>query len=167
MQNTNDAAEERDRKYAWDYFHLHSTQRLATFNFYITIAIAILAGISTVLQPTINLPYIAIVLGAALALLSFVFWKLDQRNKMLIGVAETALKEIEKRLEAKDHDHPHMPLISLLRMDERMVKTRRQKKSVFFWKNHYSYTDCFNLIFLLFGISGISSIIVGAFLLAN
>jgi hypothetical protein len=31
---------ERDRKYAWDYFSQHSSQRMSTFNFYITLALA-------------------------------------------------------------------------------------------------------------------------------
>ncbi len=38
METTSTA--DRDRKYAWDYFQLHSSQRIATFNFYITVATA-------------------------------------------------------------------------------------------------------------------------------
>ena len=158
---------ERDRKYAWDYFQLHSTQRLATFNFYLTGAIAILAGVSTVLQPTIHLPVIAVVLGAALGLISFVFWKLDQRNKMLIGAAEGALKEIEKRLEMKVTPDSGLPATSLFRIDEQLVTERRRRKSALIWRNHYSYTNCFNLVFLLFGLSGFASVIVGLVILLS
>lgn len=158
MQQTTSTVADRDRKYAWDYFQLHSSQRIATFNFYITLASALLAVISAVIQPSVNLFYIAPVLSLVLILLSFVFWKLDQRNKMLIRCSEEALKEIEQRLEATDLP---IPAISLFRLDDLMVSTQRSHRSNLFWKRFYSYSDCFNTVFILFGLLGILGLVLG------
>ena len=147
---------ERDRKYAWDYFSMHSAQRISTFNFYITLALALSTGVATALQPSINLPIIAIVLSTVLMLISFVFYKLDRRNTMLIKRAEVALKEEENRLES---DLLVSSSFSLFRIDEEDVKQQRSKKSFWFWKNYYSYSDCFNLVFTIFGILGVSGVI--------
>jgi hypothetical protein len=151
MGTTTPADIERDRKYAWDFFQLHGTQRMETFNYYITLATAIMVGITTVLQPTINLPVIALVLSLLLIFLSFIFWKFDQRNKMLIKNAEEALMEIEKHL--KDAKGPFTKTDLFLK-DFTEVKQRRSHRSWMFWRNHYSYSNCFNLIFALCGLLG-------------
>jgi hypothetical protein len=147
---------ERDRKYAWDYFLLHSSQRIATFNFYITLATVVLVGISAPLQLTPKMPVLSFALSVVLALISFVFYKLDQRNKMLIKTSENALKDIERLLHPSHHTIPN---ISLFLADEQAVKSRREHPPKLFWNRHFSYSNCFNLIFLLFGIlSGVGMI---------
>lgn len=150
---------ERDRKYAWDYFSIHSSQRISTFNFYITLALATSTATATALQPSINLPIISLVLSVVLILISFVFYKLDQRNKMLIKCAEKALKESESRIEKTESFSNS--LFSLFQNDELYVKERRSKKSFWFWNNYYSYSDCFNLVFTIFILIGILGITFG------
>jgi hypothetical protein len=150
------ASIERDRKYAWDYFQVHGSQRMTTFNFYITFATAFLAGITAVLQPTINMPLIALAFSVLLCLMSFVFWKFDQRNKMLIHNAEAALKEIEGCLA---QPNTPTPAISLFSIDDEAVAQRRARKSFWFWQNFYSYSNCFNLLFALFSLMGVAGII--------
>lgn len=148
-----------ERKYAWDYFQLHSSQRIASFNFYITLATAIVAAIGTILQQSTNLLGAAAVLGVVLVLFSFVFWKMDQRNKTLIKNAEAALKYLEEQSAAHETS-PTIPLMSLFRRDEHAVRERRAHPSIFFWRNHFSYTDCFNLVFFTFGLLGVLGTIV-------
>jgi hypothetical protein len=143
-----------ERKYVWDYFQLHSSQRIASFNFYITLATAILAAIGAILQQSANILGVAAVLGVVLVLFSFVFWKLDQRNKALIKNAEAALKYLEEQSAAHETS-PTIPLMSLFRRDEHAIRERRARPSIFFWRNHFSYTDCFNLVFCTFGLLGL------------
>jgi ABC-type multidrug transport system fused ATPase/permease subunit len=152
MQKKSSEQIERDRKYAWDFFQLHSSQRIASFNFYITLATALLASICAVLQPAINLISIALILSILLIIFSFILWKLDQRNRMLIKCAEEALKEIESNIEESGE---HLPFISLFKHDEQLTKRLRGNTTIFFWHNYYSYSDCFNVVFLLFGLLGI------------
>lgn len=148
------ASMSEERKYVWDYFQLHSSQRIASFNFYITLATAILAALGAILQQGPNLPGVAAVLGALLVLFSFVFWKMDQRNSRLIKNAEAALKYFEEQ-SAADKTSPTIPLINVFQRDEELVRERRSRPSIFFWRNHLSYTDCFNLVFFTFGLLGL------------
>jgi len=159
--SANESAEwlREERKYAWDYFQLHSSQRIASFNFYITLATAIVAAIGTILQQSTNLLGAAAVLGVVLVLFSFVFWKMDQRNKTLIKNAEAALKYVEEQASA-DATSPTIPLMSLFRRDEHAVRERKARSSIFFWRNHFSYTDCFNLVFFTFGLLGLLGTVV-------
>lgn len=147
------------RKYAWDYFQLHSTQRIATFNFFVSIATAISAAAGIALQANVNLRLAAMLLGFLLCLISFVFWKLDERNRQLIKLAEEALKMIEAQL------NPSFDEISLFSRDEQRVRTYRAQNSYWFWRNYYSYSQSFNTLFLCFGALGLTSMIIGLVLL--
>ncbi len=89
---------ERSRDHAWRYFEIHAGQRMSMFNFFIVLAGFALAGIGATLQASQALSVIGIALGILLSLLSFVFWKLDQRAAFLVKHSETALKEIEEKL---------------------------------------------------------------------
>lgn len=88
------------QQYTWDYFQLHAEQRLKTFEFYIVMATVLLSGYGVSLQEKELMP-ISVVLGILLTILSFVFWKLDVRNKQLIKNAEQALKIIENECTQK------------------------------------------------------------------
>jgi len=82
------------RQYLWNYFQLHASQRLTTFKFYITISTIISTGYVATVAASVFVT-LAILLGFTLSLLSFIFWKLDSRNKQLIKNAEEALKYLE------------------------------------------------------------------------
>lgn len=69
---------------------------------------------------------------------------------MLIKTSVIALKEVEKRFETAGG--AVIPASSLFRADEQEVGQRRAHRSILFWRNHYSYSDCFNLVFFLFGL---------------
>jgi len=75
------------RQYVWNYFKLHASQRLITFNFYIVISTAIAAGYIVALGVN-SIPVLVILLSFTISLLSFIFWKLDVRNKLLIKNAD-------------------------------------------------------------------------------
>jgi hypothetical protein len=147
------------RKYAWDYFQLHSTQRIATFNFFVSIATAISAAAGIAIQVNVNLKLAAILLGFLLCLISFVFWKLDERNRQLIKLGEEALKLIEAHLDPSDDE------INLFRRDDQRVRQYRLHSSHLFWRNYYSYSQSFNILFLCFGALGLIAIIAGLLML--
>ena len=82
-------------EHTWRYFELHAKQRVSVFNFFVVMSGALAAGIAASLQGSAKLAAIGVVLGLLLPLISFVFWKLDQRVSFLIKHAENALAEIE------------------------------------------------------------------------
>ena len=87
--------EEDLRKQAWDYFQLHATQRLTTFNFYVGISSLLVGGLAATIKGDFEVPLLGGVVGVLLLVFSLVFWKLDQRNSDLIKGAERALMYFE------------------------------------------------------------------------
>jgi len=73
---------------AWRYFALHAEQRMTVFNFFTILVGFLVAGIAATLQGSARFSAIGIALGGLLTLLSFVFWKLDQRMTFLIKHSE-------------------------------------------------------------------------------
>ncbi|WP_144426426.1 hypothetical protein [Methylobacterium sp. ARG-1] len=72
------------------FFALHAQQRVSVCNFFVILAGVISAAIVRALQAGRPLSVVVIALGP-LPLLSFVFWRLDQRNPDLIKISERAL----------------------------------------------------------------------------
>lgn len=82
--------------HAWRYFELHAQQRMTVFNFYLAISGLTAAGIGVSLQYGSEFSIVTFMLGNFLSLISFIFWKLDQRVSELIKRSERALSELEK-----------------------------------------------------------------------
>jgi uncharacterized membrane protein len=141
------------RQYVWNYFQLHASQRLITFNFYIVISTAIGAGYIVALRVN-SIPVLAILLGFTISLLSFIFWKLDMRNKLLIKNAEEALRYLEA-LTCTPGDKNKSNVLKIFTYEEGQTNKMKMTKSFWPWKNHYSYSKCFNIVFAVFGILGL------------
>lgn len=148
------------RDYVWNYFQMHASQRLTTFNFYIVISSVIATALFATFQQGYKFPYFGVFLGFLLSLLSFVFWKLDCRNKFLIKQAEEALKHFEIQFRLASPDDKSEPHVSQIFMREEYSTNIQRKKTYFLWKRHFSYSDCFNLVFVTFGASGLLAAIV-------
>ena len=141
------------RQYVWNYFQLHASQRLSTFNFYIVISTAIAAGYIVTVGVN-SIPMLAILLGATISLLSFVFWKLDVRNKQMIKNAEEALKYLEA-LTYTPRNINESNVLKIFTYEEEQTNRMKRSKSFWPWKKHYSYSKCFNIVFAVFGILGL------------
>jgi hypothetical protein len=82
-------------EHAWRYFSLHAQQRLSLFNYFLLASGSVVAGLAACLQRSGLFQILGTGLGALLVLISFVFWKLDQRSAFLVKHAEEALTELE------------------------------------------------------------------------
>jgi hypothetical protein len=144
------------RQYAWAYFDRHAEQRLKTFNFYLVLCGAIIAGLIS--RKPSELPNYSSLLFL-LSFVSFIFWKLDVRNRDLTKHSEEALKLLEDELSLPDESGvPHR--CKLFRREENdFSKLKRFPKSTYF-----SYTTCFRFIFALFGFGGFILGILGTHL---
>ena len=140
------------RQYVWNYFQSHASQRLTTFNFYIVICTVAATGYLTAMQEN-KMPVLGIVLGFLLSFLSFIFWKLDCRNKQMIKNAEEALMYLENQFETEDNSgNPHV--VRIFTYEKAQTERIREIRSVWPWKNHFSYSRCLNSVFAVFGILG-------------
>jgi len=82
--------------HAGRYFELHANQRMSVFNFFLALSGVVSAGLAALVQGSAHLIFLGILLGLLLVLVSFIFWKLDQRVSFLIKHAEDALSELEE-----------------------------------------------------------------------
>jgi len=139
------------RQYIWNYFQVHASQRLTTFNFYILISTVIATGFLIIIRDMLIL---ALILSIILIFLSFIFWKLDTRNKQLITNAEDGLKYLESKDEINDkEDTPH--ILNIFSYEEMQTQQLRTKKSIWLWNRVFTYSTCFNMIFIAFAILGL------------
>jgi hypothetical protein len=132
---------------AWKYFDLHASQRLTIFNFYIALCSAIAAGLVATFHKEFIYPNLRILLGFLLVLFSFVFWKLDDRAKLLIKNAEAALKFFEEQ------DAREVSVAHVFRREE--ILTADAKSS----RLHLSYSLCFSLVFASFALLGFGTLV--------
>src|SRR6266853_2054763 len=142
--------DETFREYAWNYFALHAEQRLKAFHFFIILATTILGGFLLLFRYGQSHKWTA-VLGILLALLSFVFWKLDVRTRTLVKNGEDALKFLDAQHGLPNIDGVPHPLRMFSRDD---YLTNR---SPFFplLTGHFSYLRCFNYVFVVFALIGL------------
>lgn len=132
---------QRSIDHAWRYFELHAKQRMTVFNFYLAISGVFSAGIGACIQAGTKMAIITSVLGGFLSLISFLFWKLDQRVSEMIKRAESALRVIEG-------DYA-IPVAALFNRDSKASKS----KGIF---SVWTYGRCFRVAFLTVGIVGMA-----------
>ena len=107
----------------------------------------------TLLKDGGELRWIAVPLGILLAVLSGVFWKLEQRTRYLVKNAEKALKYLDSQEEfADEQEVPHV--LRLFDHDDHVVTGR---------VGHASYSWCLSAVFLIFAGLGILLAIAGFF----
>ncbi len=157
--------DEELRKQAWDFFQMQAGQRLTTFNFYIALSSLLSTGLAASFKDDINLPHLGVAFGLLLIFFSFIFRKLDERNAELIKGAENSLKFFEARTALEDvAGEPH--IAKRFTREEFETNKKKEQHSWCFWRNHYSYSKCFRLVFMIFGMVGfVGLIFAGARLL--
>jgi len=79
------------REQAWSYFVIHAEQRLKTFHFYLIFSTLIAGGVVTLLKNEESCLKGVATVSFLLPFISFIFWKLDIRNKQFIKHAEEAM----------------------------------------------------------------------------
>jgi len=138
------------RNYAWEHFKLHAAQRFTTFNFFIVLAVLMTTGLATALSKDFQYPELALYLGLLLVVISFVFWKLDQRARQLLEVSKDALKEMEHFDTEAEPRCWAVFRIEVVRTNQR----RAQSHLLAPHRWHLTYLHCFGIIYLLFGVLG-------------
>lgn len=154
------------RQQAWSYFALHAQQRLTTLNFYLVLASALTAATVASFQNNFAFPLLRVPAGVLLALLSFIFWRLDVRNRSLIQEAEAALCSFELGGKTDDwsSDLPPECLFSRERRDAKRRKDRRSRSPQWAWLWPETYSEAFALLFFAFFWMGLISALSALFL---
>lgn len=135
------------REYAWNYFRIHADQRLRTFNFYLIICALISGGLGAIIKESTTV-IVGIPLALIMTFLSFIFWKLDTRNKQLIRHGEEALICLENDA-CKETQDAIPSSLSIFCNEEKATNLLKGQSLV------YTYSTCFHLVFLVFGVGGL------------
>ena len=142
------------REYAWRYFSLHADHRLKAFNFFVAFATLLIGAFATLIEKSgIRQPYV--LLPLALVFVSFVFWKLEERTRMLVKNGEEALKYID--LSVLGNDSEEHKILALFSADDEL--TSKLPKFPL-WSGHFSYSRCFRWVYMTCGVIGFIGAIV-------
>ncbi|MHC9011988.1 RipA family octameric membrane protein [Stenotrophomonas rhizophila] len=128
-----------DRTYAWNYFSAHASQRMAVFQFYITLVTAIFGG-GVLIAGSADSRRWSAVLFILVPFLSFIFDRLDRRTSKLIKAAEAALMDIERESSGEGS------LRSIF------IRDHTPDRRTYF---DFSYSRCFRLVFWVASTVGI------------
>jgi hypothetical protein len=139
-------------EHAWRYFELHASQRMSVFNYFLVLSGVVAAGLAATLQGSQQLSILGAVLGLLLVLVSFVFWKLDQRVSFLMKHAESALTEVEKTL----------PIDSARLFLLEPSRATQAATGASWWTRHWTYGTCFRLVFGVMGVAGVAGAALSA-----
>jgi len=109
-------------RYAWEWFALHSGQRLQLVNFWL-VAVSFLSA-AFVQAVMADLQFVAVGVGLVGAIASLAFYRLDARTRQLIQVGEKALGHFE-RLRRSAGEDPIASLVSQANTDRRPIDSYR------------------------------------------
>lgn len=135
-------------EHLWRFFALHAQQRISVFNFFVVLSGVLATAIGGGIQAGRPMALLVSVLGILLVLVSFVFWKLDQRGSDLIKLSESALRAGEAAC---------LPEYArIFRMESQVaggaapVGERRPRTK-------WSFRTAFRLMFLMMALAGTSA----------
>jgi len=150
-RTTNDFSLRNHREYAWEYFKVHAQQRMSLFNFFVVFSSLATTCLVATFQEKASAHTIGIGIGMLLMAISIIFWRIDKRVRFLIKHAENVLKWVEGTYTFDDgEDSPHV--LKLFMCEER--QTARERPA--------TYSKCFEMAFLVFGLVGLSGTITSA-----
>lgn len=137
-----DEKTERLLEHSWRHFALHSQQRTTVFNFFTASAALTISGLFYVLATPTAPRAFGVVAGLGAAVLSLVFWKLDQRVTQIIKEGEHASIAIESEL------------AEIYRQFAR-VERLEVNRSLSPFSGTWSYGRSFRLMFLVVALTGL------------
>jgi hypothetical protein len=144
------------RQYAWNYFSLHSDQRIKTFNFFLILFAVLVGGLLAFIKDAKYPPLGGVPGGLLLMILSLIFWKLDCRNRELIHHAEDALRIIEADIPESEAPKEMRLFTEEDQKGETGRQARRPSWNPRTWiVGRYNYSDCFAAMFIITAISGL------------
>ena len=138
-----------EHDHVWKYFELHANHRMSMLNFFTVVSGLTIAGIGVALQAAERFSAVGIVLGVGLILLSFIFWKLDQRTAFLIKHAEAAQAVVESELPEA---------LQLFSREDAATLAANSNRNL--WTAVWTYGRSLRVTFTLIGLVGIAAVIV-------
>ncbi len=153
---------EENWQQVWNHFQLHATQRMSTFNFFIIISALVTTALVATYQKDFEFTIARYILSSSLIVVSIIFWKLDQRVQYFIHHAEEVLIEVETQMVNQATDYEYCPVFKL-EAKSTNNKLARDKVWRGIFRENMSYSECFVVIYFLFGTIGTAGLIIPLF----
>lgn len=138
------------RKYIWKYFKLHANQRIALFRFYVVFFSLFAYAIAHLIiahYPPKKIDLAAIlILSVFFMLITYIFSKLDERNKNLLHNAEDFFEKYEARFNDGNDDPYQLDSLKATQVFSREKQASQKDQSG--WR----HTKCFRWIFIAGGL---------------
>lgn len=145
----NKISSEQLMEHAWKYFEIHSNQRITLFNYFLFIMTGLGAAIGITLQASSKFAYVGIFLSFFVSLVSFVFWKLDQRTSFLIKESEKTLILLERN-----------SAVDFAIFSKEEANLDKHNKDKFYIFKTFTYGNIFRLVFFTTGLVGVLGMVI-------
>ena len=129
----------------WKYFELHSNQRIQMMNFYLVAISLFFTGLITLMSSEKDMEVYEIGICTAIIFVTWIFYNLDKRTKLMIKRCEDAIKSLEAD-KMKDFG------------SEIMIFTIDAKKKEI--EKELSYSDLFLLLYVFIVVLAVLGLIV-------
>jgi len=133
---------------AWKYFQQHAQQRIMYFNFYVVFSTILTTGLIATFQNSFKAPYLGVALGIIQTFLSFIFWKIDERNKFLTKHSENIIK----RIEANDENNLYKLFLEEETSTQKQIEEDKSKR---FYLRQITIGKSVRIIFTIYFCIGI------------
>jgi hypothetical protein len=135
-------------EHAWRYFSLHAGQRMSMLHYFMILFGLAAAGLAGCLQAGGALRFVGVGLGLTLTVISYIFYKLDERTSFLVKHGETAIKTLESSIAGNR---------ALVFVSE--PELTKNAKSM---RGYWTYGKAFRWIFGVSGLVGLTGAVLAA-----
>jgi len=140
---------------SWKYFQQHAQQRISYFNFFVIFSTILTTGIVSTYQKTFGLTHLGFPLGLLQVFLAFMFYKLDERNKLLTKQAEKMIRYIETT-----DNTAVQKRTQLFSTEEKESNERKEADQKIGWhkrwyKRMLTHSDSYRIIYITFMAWGV------------
>ena len=143
---------------AWKYFEHHGNQRLTHINFFTLLSSGLLISQFTILSTQNSWSYTPIILGIIQGIVSFVFYKIDERTMFLVKHAEKVLISIESKY---DFIQNNKYIDSLKIFTNEVDATLEDKDKKMFLKKQISHRISYRILLASFALTSLIGSIWG------
>jgi len=84
----------KESEFLWEHFKFNAEQRIKAFNFFVLLSIFADGGVFTAIEKELS-PFLLLILGLFIVLLSIIFWLVDHRSRTLVRLSVPGLKKYE------------------------------------------------------------------------
>ena len=144
---------------AWKHFQQHAQQKILYLNYFVLFSTILSTGLISTFQNNFQMPVLGIGIGLIQVFLSYIFCKIDERNKFLTKHSETSLISIETFYKEKFGSQFH--LFSSEKTETDILK--ESDKKINYFKRQLSHGKAYRIIFITFAIIGILGICISTY----